>query len=89
MCSCRRTATSRRHHAGDCRTIVHYAGMDSVTVLAGDDVKRVILGSVFDDTSCSRRTPPRACCKVTFVGLNFFNGVGYDAASASSTRRSR
>ena len=51
--------------------------MESSTLLEGDDVDRVINGTVFDDDIVLEADTP-GHLKVTFQGLTFFNGLGYD-----------
>ena len=56
---------------------INFAGMDSVTVLTGDDVDRVISGSVFnDEIELLKDTAGRM--KVKFVGTNYYDGIGYN-----------
>ena len=56
---------------------VDYANMESSTLLEGDDVDRKISGTVFDDDIVLEADTP-GHLKVTFQGLTFFNGLGYD-----------
>ena len=64
--------------AVDGRTI-DYVGMESLTPLSGDAANRVINGSIFGDTIVLEDdTTTAGQMRVTFVGLSFFNGIGYD-----------
>ena len=63
--------------------IVTYGGMEGTTVLSGDDVDRVIDGSVFDDTIELEADAVAGKLKVTFVGLNFWNGISATSSSFS------
>ena len=56
---------------------VHYANMDSGTVLEGDDANRVIKGTVFND-DIVLEAAAAGHLKVTFNGFSFYNGAGYD-----------
>ena len=61
---------------------IDYAGLDGVSVLSGSAADRVIRGSVFADNIVLEDADPNSAgtMKVTFVGLNFFNGIGYDTS---------
>ena len=65
---------------GPCRTFT-WAGMDTVIVLAGDDIKRQILGSVFADKIELSASPTPGMMRVTFVGTNWFNGTLHTSQS--------
>ena len=56
---------------------VHYANMDSGTVLEGDDANRVIKGTVFND-DIVLEAAAAGHLKVTFNGFSFYNGAGID-----------
>src|SRR3954454_4893609 len=53
--------------------------MDSSTVLTGDDIDRKIQGTVFnDDIVLEAAAGNLGHMTVTFNGLSFYNGAGYD-----------
>src|SRR4029079_16703190 len=62
----------------------NYANMDSRDVLTGDDIDRVIDGSVFNDTiELQADAAHPGFNTVTFVGTNFYNGLSFSDAVIS------
>ncbi len=56
---------------------IKYINMESDTVLTGSDVDRVISGSVFND-EIVLEAGTAGKLKVTFVGTNYYDGIGYN-----------